>query len=445
MPTPDSYTKLLLHGDGVDLTTDPTGWDTVGKDVTNTATYDSYTKLCSHFDGADAATAYQDPCRAGAAGAWTFVNQAQLDTAATKFKWTSSLLLDGAGDSVTLPAHADWYWDGDFTVDFWAKWNDQSGAQMFFGSGDDGSNCYYLVITGPNVSFGVVQTASNIIDLTWNAGSVVVDTWYHYALVRNGNNFILFRDGVSAGTQVSATAIPDFGGTFRVGNDVGGTYFNGWIDEFRVSKGIARWTTDFTPPVAPYGQVTIDTGVKKFGTGSLLFGGGSHLNLDHSDDWNFADDDFTMDCWIYLNNNSVVNTILAQDNIPGEDLAFVFGMLTLSTLGLRYSTNGSTVITKSVDWSPSVSTWYHVAVIRNGNNLKFFVNGTQQGATQDITSVTIFNSASGLQVGNYYGVGYFDGYIDELRISKGVARWTADFTVPDIAYAKAGSIQCIIT
>lgn len=68
-------------------------------------------------------------------------------------------------------------------------------------------------------------------------------------------------------------------------------------------------------------------------------------------------------------------------------------------LTFNCSINGSTTLTKSVAWSPSSDNWYHLVVSRSGNNLRFFVNGVQQGATQDVTGFVIFNSAANLTVG----------------------------------------------
>ncbi|MFZ2188264.1 MAG: LamG-like jellyroll fold domain-containing protein [Candidatus Moraniibacteriota bacterium] len=106
-----------------------------------------------------------------------------------------------------------------------------------------------------------------------------------------------------------------------------------------------------------------------------------------------------------------------------------------NALTFDYSTDGSATSTKSVSWTPAADTWYHVAVAKGGNNLRFFVDGTQQGATQDMTGVTIYNSSALMTVGaTAVPDSYFNGYIDEFRISKGIARWTSDFTPPTQAY-----------
>ncbi|MFB3887681.1 MAG: LamG-like jellyroll fold domain-containing protein [Thermodesulfobacteriota bacterium] len=88
------------------------------------------------------------------------------------------------------------------------------------------------------------------------ADTLSVGTWYHIALVRTGNTFKIFRNGVQIGSDYTDTdgvgnlAAGAMIGRFRQGSP---TYdLNGRLDEFRVSKGIARWTSNFTPPSAEY-------------------------------------------------------------------------------------------------------------------------------------------------------------------------------------------------
>jgi len=80
-------------------------------------------------------------------------------------------------------------------------------------------------------------------------------------------------------------------------------------------------------------------------------------------------------------------------------------------------------------WSPNSSQWYHIAVTREGSSLKQFVDGTQLGTT--VTDNT--NYADGLTWIGYGGSGYFNGYMSDVRITKGLARYTANFTPPTAA------------
>jgi hypothetical protein len=84
---------------------------------------------------------------------------------------------------------------------------------------------------------------------------MTANTLYHVAVVRNGATCKIFIDGVSQTiTEIVAftDGSVDIGSTLRVGGGISSGYWNGWIDELRISKGIARWTEDFTPPTEPY-------------------------------------------------------------------------------------------------------------------------------------------------------------------------------------------------
>ena len=86
-------------------------------------------------------------------------------------------------------------------------------------------------------------------------------------------------------------------------------------------------------------------------------------------------------------------------------------------------------------WLPVINTWYHLALVRNLSNLSFFVNGALQN-TEAISTDIIFNSSVDFYIGeNVIDRGYyFNGWMDELRISKGIARWLGSFTPPTKEY-----------
>ena len=80
-------------------------------------------------------------------------------------------------------------------------------------------------------------------------------------------------------------------------------------------------------------------------------------------------------------------------------------------------------------WSPSNDTWYHTALVREGDSWKFFVDGQQTGGTQ--TQSAAFQDIGGTFRFGQDGEAWrkFNGYLDEIRVSKGIARWTSNFTV----------------
>ena len=113
-----------------------------------------------------------------------------------------------------------------------------------------------------------------------------------------------------------------------------------------------------------------------------------------------------------------------------------------------YSTNGSSQInlTGFTSHTPSVNTWYHIAYVRNGSNFDLYIDGEKQ--TTKSISGTIYNSTAVAMIGasNPASPAYFvNGWIDEFRFSKGIARWTANFTPQSYPYGAESSTTEVIS
>ncbi len=206
---------------------------------------DSYTKSLLHFNGVDGSQVIVDE----SGKTWNVVNHAQLDNAQKVFGATS-LYCDG-DDYITSPAHADWVLgSGDFTIDFRFRSTQIQGGTYLVELWKDNSNRFELYY---NFQLTFYEPAQG---LTIYGPSLSSNTWYHLALVRCGNVFKWYVDGHNdpAWTQIKAVTLIDYGSTLRLG--YAGAYLKGWMEEFRWSKGIARWTKDFTPPPSEYSART---------------------------------------------------------------------------------------------------------------------------------------------------------------------------------------------
>ena len=221
---------------------------------------DSYTKLLIHADGADTSTAFYD--FSNDAKAITTNGNAQVDTAQSKFGGASALF-DGTTDWLSTPNSTDFNAAGGaYTVDFWVRWNNVSSPATTQG----------LVATcdaGPTTGWGIwIETGKIVlwettdrISYSWTPTASI---WYHVAFCYDGTTTTLYIDGTSVATTSAATWNND-GNALVVGWD-GDTahnthYLNGWIDELRISKGIARWTANFTPPTRAYNELDGDRDV----------------------------------------------------------------------------------------------------------------------------------------------------------------------------------------
>ncbi len=186
------------------------------------------------------------------------------------------------------------------------------------------------------------------------------------------------------------------------------------------------------------GNVCTKTAIKKFGTASMYFdGNGDYLSIADSDDWNFGADNFTIDCWVYITNAAQYQGVIAQRTAAKSNFAWQI-MLNSMKVRFEYSLNGTTPVGADFNTALTTGKLYHIAVVRNGNIIKCYIDGIAETTTINISTGIIFNSSEavfiGLLKGNNY---YFFGYMDELRISKGIARWTANFTPPTEQYGSS--------
>lgn len=204
-----------------------------------------------HFEGTDASTTFTDV----KGKTWTAAGNAQIDTAQFKFGAASGLF-DGTGDWVSTPNHADWnFGSGDFTVECFARFGSVSGSNKHIlghynpSPGDRMWLMQYVVGTGLlfTVSFNGAATLSAA-----TAGVLSTNTWYHLAATRSGATLRVFVNGVVGATtqNLGANSIHNASQPFVIGNSFtsGGGPFTGHIDEVRVTKGVARYTANFTPP-----------------------------------------------------------------------------------------------------------------------------------------------------------------------------------------------------
>lgn len=206
-----------------------------------------------HFDGVDASTTVTD---SDGGHVFTAQNGAQIDTAQFKFG-TASMLFDGVNDYISGDGSSDFAMaNGDFTVDFWVRFNALGSPVLF----DTGPN-----FSGPVAYIEIFVSATKI--RFWTAGAeritgttvITTGSWYHVALTRKDGSTRLFLNGVQEGsTYVDANDYQN--GTVQhpligVEGDLGaGTYFNGWIDELRIIKGFALWSTPFAVPLRAAGD-----------------------------------------------------------------------------------------------------------------------------------------------------------------------------------------------
>ncbi|MDD5060968.1 MAG: LamG domain-containing protein [Candidatus Marinimicrobia bacterium] len=479
----DAYTKLMLHADGSDQGTTFTDSETTPKTVTNTESYDSYNKLMLHMNGSDGGTTFTDSATSKSV-------TRNGDTSISQVN--ASGLFDGTGDYLSLTDSADWnFGTGDFTIDFWIKFNSISSPndQIIINQRVNSNNTWWVYKNNTN-NISVVFYIGGVAKGSYSTPLWSTPTdWHHFAFIRNGTTGEIFIDGVSSGTENTAFGINDVGdlaADLVIGAEGAGApdsfYFNGWLDEVRISKGIARWTANFTPSATPYttadsytklllhmnhrdgsttftdsettpktvtanGNAQIDTAQykfteQKFSQGGFFDGNGDYLSLADSDDWNFGSGDFTIDAWVKVD-NYLANTpsgnpyvIYSQHVDASNFIRFSASGGAGGQLEVLIKSTGQTTISFSSSVAIGTGAWHHAALVRSGNTVYLFIDGVQRG-TADATGVTIANFAANAEIGAQSPYTYYmAGWLDEVRVSKGIARWTSNFNVPPYSYGQ---------
>jgi hypothetical protein len=210
-----------------------------------------------HMDGSNGSTTFTDSSSNGLTV--TANGNAQIST--TNPKWgTGSASFDGASDWLSLTPATLLQFSADFTLEGWFYLN--TTANMIAGSSSSDTNTQIFIFNFDPVVFngnlpgtlGFFANGTSVLSPT--AAGITTSTWYHVAICRNGTNTRVFVDGVQIGstnTTWSGTFRMDIIGThFFAGSRNPGSDFNGKIDDPRITKGVARYTSNFTPPIAAF-------------------------------------------------------------------------------------------------------------------------------------------------------------------------------------------------
>jgi hypothetical protein len=398
-------------------------------------------------------------------------------TSATTNGYTVSTIggsgyFDDTGDYLTLASNtATAFQSNNFTMEFY----------VYLTNGSTNSNqCFYsnytTFINAGSIYFGKHTNNSGFVTVWFSnystSGPLLAEStlppnnqWTHYALVRSGNTFSLYRNGA---LSTSSTA---FTGAATTSSNANWIFTNGdtlsltpagYLTDFRIVKGTAIYTSNFVPPSAPLtavqntvllnnmtsagvydaammttmetvGDAKLSTAVSKFGGSSMSFDGtGDYAVQPTNINFGYGTGDFTIEFWLYMNSISADQTIfsnLTSDTSVNPHIYYASGG------GIRYFTGSSNRITGS---TLSINTWYHIAVCRASGSTRMFINGTQTGSTY--TDANNYGTTAPLGIATYWVSGSpatastLNGYIDDLRVTKGYARYTSNFTAPTSAF-----------
>jgi hypothetical protein len=205
-----------------------------------------------HFNGTDGSTTFTDVL----GKTWTANGNAQIDTAQSKFGGASGLF-DGSADYIRTADSNDFsFGAGDFTIEAFVRRANTSTTKTLVGKWDGGSQREWIIyVGGPWLQFSFSLNGSSDIVAFLTTSGLVATTWHHVAVVRNGTTIKGYIDGVEVGSYAIGTSSL-YSGTrpVEVGYVSSDSYgpMDGHIDDLRITKGVARYTANFTPPSAAF-------------------------------------------------------------------------------------------------------------------------------------------------------------------------------------------------
>ena len=180
------------------------------------------------------------------------------------------------------------------------------------------------------------------------------------------------------------------------------------------------------------GTPVTTTAQKKFGTHSLLGDGANYLAYYPSWDWRLGSSDWTMDFWVYMTARQAADGVIAAHHHANNTFNDRWSLRINPAGLLRFDVviGAANQVAYPTATPVPLNAWTHCAVVCKNPNITFYINGVADGTTP-ITGGTIPSSGGYLYVLGYLdGSNKFVGYLDEFRISKNLARWTANFTPP---------------
>ena len=363
----------------------------------------------------------------------------------------SSVYLDGTGDYLQVADHSGFTIDtGDFTAECWIYPTAQKYQPVIFGQWSDPYSWGILLSNDTNGYGRLIFYDTGYRDTT-STTPAALNQWSHLALVKDGSTATLYLNGKSIATRGSLGSLRNSTAPLTIGANSSGSHpFQGYVADARFVVGSTLYTTNFTPPAAPLSAVTntqllvqaspsvydasggeskldlngnaqSSTAQTKNASSSMYFdGSGDYATTTTNDVYTYGTGDFTIDAWVYITSNpGNYAYILGQGGTVGSSASF--GIYIQSGVFKVY--NNAVVITGTTSYS--LNTWHHVVLTRGDGKLSLFLDGSLEGSTSNTNNITT-GSTMGPTIGGWIepgDTGYFTGYIEDLRITKGLSRY----------------------
>jgi hypothetical protein len=414
------------------------------------AVYNASVPAENYFNSITLATSTDSPFLAGSENSLNFV-RSQSDYITT--------LLN--------PNHITLIGDTDFTLEAWVKLNTiptagtwQNSFVLFRVGSPSATDGYSLVINSTKI---FINTYADAVRLEYNH-DMVVDTWYHIALVRKAGAATIYKNGVATGPSMpfESTASTVYSYTLNANANVyigsetkQGAYFDGKISNIRFTRGLAVYTSDFSTSAPPNGvdlssptpvsaiTNTTGTGIWKsraialpssnvphpgvrsstYFDGNINEGITYRLPLDTPNV--YLGKNFTVECWVNVtevnNNVSIFSTSITSGSTPVNTTAGDGLSLSFESSNTQLVVKGDVTIKSS--FNLPLNTWVHIAVTRDAGTLNLYLDGVLNTTAAIPSSVINTVAVNVFRLGHRNGASpkSFSGYIADFRVVPGEA------------------------
>ncbi len=364
---------------------------------------------------------------------------------------------------------------GDFTIEMFANFSSVAANSILFDGRPTSTSGDYPIIIHDSAAGGLQY---NVGGTAITGGTIVANTWYHIALCRSSSSTKMFLDGTQIGSTYSDSTTYVDSGRMRLGASgySGTAILQGSLSNVRVVNS-ALYTSNFTAPTSALTAVTntklltcqsnrfVDNSaspltvtpnsntttvgspaVSAFGpflttsvydpavnAASAYFNNssGTWLTAATSSDFDLGTGDFTIECWI---NNNATGEFGIVGDMAGNGATDSYCMWWNNSVNqIRFGTAG---LANMIGWgiTQTLNAWNHIAVIRSSGAIKFFYNGTEVTVravdSGDLDGAT-FNAPTPMYIGAFNdGSARMKGYMSDVRVVKGTAVYTGNFTPP---------------
>ncbi|NBP16484.1 hypothetical protein EBU95_19200 [bacterium] len=372
-----------------------------------------------------------------------------------------SAYFDGSGDYLTLPTGSAFApGTGDFTIDGW--FYPQNTDFMLWSQTISGTNYFILGLNAAGTTFGFTATTSGGGSGISGPANITLNSWNYFSVRRASGIVTVYTNG-SSGTPVSntmdinnTTYVPTIGRYTHAAANI----FTGYISNLRYVKGtaIAPSSVPTTPSTAVSGTSallnftndaiedatgrnvieivgdarTTSAVAKWAGQTSMYFDGtGDYAVSADTLSGNFGTGDFTVEYWFRCGTQStsyVTQVGTLDSGSPSGSWRFGTQLGTAAGVYLAYHTGTSFVDVTFTTTNYNDNTWRYAALTRSGTTVRAFIDGVQVGSNQTISQN--FSARRIVLGAELTTPTYYVGYLQDVRVTRGYARYTSNFTPP---------------